>query len=269
MATEKRDELIGHIQRPGRPTESVRIVTNQNTNREHLFWSFATPAGASGTYYFGGYYFWHGSSFTPAGGTNVGTANASYAAHAMVILGATSTDMVVRVTGTSINDRGTRTTTDFEDVDTSGGAANAYYETSKKFIGQVSYTLQSGTGVVINAGFSKYWDHGNEEFTVKALEATWLGGGNDATPNIELLHHKTTGWTYGSGGTATPPTAIASMNTDHNTEIQVRSGEPGAWKRTNLDQIIIGQGSEGVLWRVTTSANNTFRLGNLELSMEP
>jgi hypothetical protein len=187
----------------------------------------------------------------------------------MVILGATSTDMVVRVTGTSITDRGARTTSDFEDVDTSGGAANAYYETDKKFIGQVSYTLQSGTGVSINAGFSKYWDHGNEEFTVKGLEATWLGGANDSAPNIELLHHKFTGWTYGAGGEATPPTAIASMNTDHNTEIQVVNGENGAWKRSNLDQIIIGQGNEGVLWRVTTSANNCFRLGNLELNMEP
>ncbi len=176
--------------------------------------------------------------------------------------------MVVRVTGTSITDNGVRTTSDTEDIDTSGGSANDYYETSKKFIGQVSYTLQSGTGVTINAGWSKYWDYLNQEFKVRGFEATWIGGANDSSPNIELLHHKTTGWTYGAGGTPTTPTAVASLQTDHNTEYQVVNGEPGAWKHVNLDEIIAGAGSEGILWRVTTGANATFELGNLMVFLE-
>ena len=226
-------------------------------------WTFDSPAGASGTFYFGGFYLFHSAAFTPAAGTNVGTANAAYGAHALVVLGAASTNMVVRVTGTSITDDAVRTTSDTEDIDTSGGATNAYYETNKKWIGLVSYTLQSGTGVIINAGFSKYWDNNNANFEVTGLEAVWLGGAADSGADIELLHHKATGWTYGAGGTPTTPTAIASMSTDYVTEVAIVSGEDGAWKRTNLSENVEGAGSEGILWRITTSANKTFELGTL------
>lgn len=228
-------------------------------------WSFASPAGSSGVFCFGGFYLFHSSAFVPAGGTNVGAANISYAAHALLVLGAASTDMVVRVTGTSITDDGVRTAADFEDIDTSGGAVDAYYETHKKWLGQVSYTLQSGTGVTINAGFAKYWDNNNRDFTVVGVEATWLGGANDAGVNIELLHHKATGWTYGAGGTPITPTSIADMATDHNAESDVANGAPGAWKRVNLIIPIHGQDGEGTLWRLTTSANKAFEIGDLGL----
>lgn len=229
--------------------------------------SFDSPSGSSGTFYFAGFYLFHTSAFTPTGtATNVGTANASYAAHALVVLGAASTNMVVRVTGTSINDSGTRVTSDFEDIDTSGGSANDYFETTKKFIGQVGYTLQSGTGVTINAGFAKYWDNQNSDFTVTGCEAVWLGGANDSGADIELLHHKSTGWTYGAGGSPTTPTALASMATDHSTESGIVNGQDGAWKRTNLSQAIAGSGSEGIMWRITTTANRAFELGNLQVT---
>lgn len=229
-------------------------------------WSFDSPAGSSGVFYFGGFYQFHTAAFVPAGGTNVGTANSSYSAHVLVVLGAASTNMVVRVTGTSITDAGTRTASDTEDIDTSGGSTNDYYETAKKFIGLVSVSLQSGTGVTINSGFAKYWDDENTDFTVTSLEVTWLGGANDAGIDVELLHHQTTGWTYGAGGTPTTPTAIASLATDLSTESAAVNGEQGAWKRTGLSEAITGSGSEGILWRITTTANKAFELGNLMLS---
>jgi len=256
------------MQRPGLLPEDVVITFDDLVQTQVIGWAFDSPAGASGEFFFGGYYLWHGSAFTPAGGTNVGTANVSYAAHSVVILGASSTDMVVRVTGTSITDDAVRTTSDTEDIDTSGGVSGDYYETSKKFIGLVSYTLQSGTGVVINAGWAKYFDYNNSYFTVTGLEATWLSGGTDTGLNIELLHHKDTGWTYGAGGTPTRPTALASMNTDHVTEIGAVNGEPGAWKRSNLNQVIAGNGSEGILFCVTTTAVRAIELGNLQVTIE-
>ncbi len=228
-------------------------------------WSFVSPGGASGTFYAGGFYQFHSSAFTPAGGTNVGTANSSYASHGIVVLGASSTDMVVRITGTSINDQGVRAASATEDIDTSGGSANDYFETAKKWIGQVSYTLLSGTGVTINAGFAKYWDNNNKDFSVTGFEVTWLAGANDSAANIELFHHKTTGWTYGAGGSPTLPTAIASMNTDHVTEINLVNGQCGAWKRDNLSQAIDGDGAEGIVWRVTTTANKAFEYCNLSM----
>lgn len=246
----------------GQDASAASIVTTDKS------WTFASPAGSSGTYYWGGFYQFHTTSFTPAGGTNVGTADAAYAAHALVVLGATSTDMVVRVTGTSITDAGVRTTSDTEDIDTSGGVSGDYYETSKKWIGRVSYTLQNGTGVTVDAGLSKYWDKLNTDFTVAGLEVTWLGGANDSGANIELLHHKTTGWTYsGGGGTPTPPTPIASLTSDYVTEYEVANGENGSWKRTNLSTLVEGSSVEGVMWRVTTSSNKAFELGNLLLTV--
>lgn len=233
-------------------------------------WAFKSPSGTTGTFYYGGFYHFHSTSFTPAGGTNVGTANSSYAAHALVVLGASSTDMVVRVTGTSITDAGVRTTTDTEDIDTSAGSANDYYETSKKFIGLVSYTLQSGTGVTVDAGFAKYWDNNNTDFMLEGFEATWLGGANDAGADIQIIHHALTGWTYsGGGGTPTHPTAVATMAGDHSTEGDVKNGENGAWKRANLSESVSGSASEGTIIKVITTANKAFDLGNLMLRVIP
>lgn len=248
--------------------ESPDTTVEALSIRSSKFWGFESPAGSSGVFYFGNFYKFHSSAFTPAGGTSVGTANSSYAAHAIVVLGAASTDMVVRVTGTSINDSGTRTPADFEDVDTSGGSTNDYFETAKKFLGQVSYTLQSGTGVTINAGFAKYWDFGNTDFDVIGCEATWLGGANDSGADVELLHHKATGWTYGAGGTPTTPTPLGSMATDHGTESNVVNSENGSWKRTNLSQTVLGSASEGILFRITTSANKAFQQGTFQLDIE-
>jgi hypothetical protein len=264
----ERQQIRGFMQRPGLIPEDVVITFDPFKRTKVVSWAFDSPAGSTGTFYWGGYYLWHGSSFTPAGGTAVGTANASYAAHSVVILGATSTNMVVRVTGTSITDLAVRTASDTEDIDTSGGVAGAYYETSKKFIGQVSYSLQSGTGVVINAGWAKYFDANNNLFTVTGLEATWLGGANDSGFVIELLHHKDTGWTYGAGGTPVHPTALASMITDHVTEVATVNGEPGAWKRSDLNQVVAGNGSEGILFSITTTANKAIEMGNLQVTIE-
>jgi hypothetical protein len=258
-------EFKGKLLRPGRPPEFAEYTVYPYTQEFLINWPFDSPPGGSGEFYFGGFLESHGTAFTPAGGTNVGTANSSYAAHAYVVLGATSTDMVVRVTGTSIDDNATRTTSDTEDIDTSGGATNAQYETSKKWIGQVSYSLQSGTGVVINAGLSKYFDNRNRGFTITGLEATWLAGANDSGPNIELLHYKDSGWTYAAGGDAIPPTGIANLQTDHNTEYQLVNGEHGAWKRVNLNTYVAGAASEGIIWKVSTTANASFELGSLQL----
>jgi hypothetical protein len=234
--------------------------------RSSKYWSFGSPSGTSGTFYFGGFYDWNGSAFTP-GSTTVGSANNAYAAHFSLILGADSADMVVSVKGTSITDDAVRTENNTVLINTGGGVSGDYYETSEKWLGQVTVALVSGTGVTTNVGMTKYWDFGNTAFTVVGLEATWVAGASDTGANIELLHHKTTGWAYGAGGTPTSPTPIAAMGDDHGTEDNIVSNEPGAWKRTNLDTDVDGTGFGGILWRVTTTANKTFELGNLELTI--
>jgi len=218
-------------------------------------WNFVSPAGSSGTYYIGGFYILGSTSYTPAGGTALGTANSAYGAHAFIVLGATSTNMVVRVTGTSVNEQGTRTASDTEDLDTSGGALNAYYETTKNWIGQISFSLQSGTGVAINDGFCRYWTNRNTNYKLVGLEISGIAGANDSAPNFQLIHHKSTGWTFNSGAPVTPPTPIYNMQTDYDTEYQFIDGEPFAWRRIGLTDVIRGNDGEGLVCVVVTTAN--------------
>ena len=230
------------------------------------FWAFSSPSGTSGTFFWGGFYFHSGTANDFSLGPTFGTANASYAAHFFVVLGATTVDeLTLTVTGTSITDGGVRTTSDTQNIVIPiSTSADAFFETSKKWIGTVTITVASGTAKTCDFGFNKYWDNHNVAFTITGVEATWLGGANDSAPDIELIHHRPTDWTF-TGTGATPPTALASMATDHSTEKQVVNNEDGAWKRDDLNDFIDGSKEEGVLFAVTTTANKAFEAGTLQL----
>lgn len=232
-------------------------------------WSFKSPAGGSGQFYLGGFYILPATSYTPAGGTALGSANIAYNAHALIVLGATSTDMVVRFTGTSVDEAGNRTASDTEDIDTSGGVTDDYFETSKKWIGQVSVSLLIGTGVVINHGLCKYWDNQNSNFRITGIEVTGVAGANDSAPNFEVLGHEPISWTYGGGLGAIPPSARADMQTDFVTEYEFASNVPFAWKRIGLSVEVEGNSGEGIISRVTTSANNAIQSLNWTYSIRP
>ena len=238
-------------------------------------WSFRSRSGASGTTYAGGFYLHSGTANDFSLGPTFGTANSSYAAHFFVVTGAnTVNELTLTVTGTSITDTGTRTASDTENiVIPNSTTAGAYYETSIKWLGQVTITVASGTAKTCDFGFTKYWDNNNSDFAVTGLEVVWLGGANDTAPNIILRHHKgtagNTDWTY-TGSGATPPTPIAAMVTDHSTtEDNIINGENGAWKRDNLSTNINGSGSEGTIWEIVTTANKAFELGSILMRTTP
>lgn len=232
-------------------------------------WSFVSPAGSYGTFYVGGFYLLPATNYTPAGGTALGTANVAYHAHAFIVLGASSTDMVVRITGTSVDEAGNRVASDTEDIDTSGGSTNDYFETPKKWVGQVSLSLQSGTGVVINHGLCKYWDNQNSDFRITGIEVTGRAGANDTAPNFGVIRHRAEGWTYGGGSGAIPPAYIADMQTDYDTEYQFADGEPFAWKRIGLSEQINSYDGEGIICVVITGTNKSIEMCNWTLSIRP
>lgn len=230
-------------------------------------WSFGSPSGSSGTFYVGGFYEFGTTNFTPAAGTTLGSANNAYGAYAFLVLGASSTDMYVTISGTSMTDEGVRVSDDTEELATGGGSTNDYFETSKKWIGTVNYFLASGTGVTINNGLVKYWDNRNSDFRIVGVEVVGLAGANDSGNDILVRHHKATGWTYNVGAAPTPPTELASMNTDYSTEGNYVNNEQFAWKRVDLNVAIGGNNGEGFIGEIVTGANNAVQHLDFMLSI--
>ena len=236
-------------------------------------WAFMSRDASSGTNYVGGYYKFETSDndFNPS--VTFGTVNSSYAAHFFLVQAAGAsggTDTVIRVTGTTINDSGTRATAVDVDITVDdAGAAGTYYETTQKWLGQVTVAKQSGPDLLCNYGYCKYWDDNNTNFKVVGIEATWLGAKNDNTPDIKLRHHKADGWTYNIGASPDPPAEVASMATDHDTEIFIKVAEEGAWKRDNLNVNIRGGDGEGTIVELATTTNRTYAIGNFMIRITP
>ena len=225
-------------------------------------WS-AFSGSTSATNWLKGFYTFE-SAITPAGGQTMGTANIAYAAHVYFVLGASSTDMVIRVSGTRIQDDGTRTTSYNSDVDTSGGILDDYFETPEKFIGQVNITLLSGTGAVVDYGWAAYWDNRNTRFVVSSIEWTGRSGANDSGPNISLFHHMSTGWTYNGAGAILPP-PITDMQSVHVTEFELATGQQFKFKITGLAEVVQGEGSEGIVIGIDITQNNAVANSNIEM----
>lgn len=226
-------------------------------------------AGAAGEYFLGGYYAY---ATTDANLTNASTtvthggANVPYAAHAFIISGGNGStdgsDLVLTVTGTSITDAGTRTAADSEVIEATAATSpvDTYFETTKKWLGTVTFTLSSTGGSTFsydfNYGFAKYEDIGNVDFTITGFEAVGLAGANDGGFNIELLHHTATGWTYAATGFVAGGTVLLDMGSIYSTEQDIDNDQPFAFKRTGLSTAVSGSGSEGYVIRTTTGTNN-------------
>lgn len=205
------------------------------------------------------------SAITPAGGQTLGTADVAYGAHVYFVLGASSTDMVIRVTGTVYDDVTGRDAGATSDVDTSGGSTDDYFETPEKFIGQVDITLLSGSGVTTDYGWVTYYDNQNTEFILNALEWTGRAGANDTGPNISIWLHTNTGWTYdGAGALLAPP--IIDMQTEYNTEFEIATAQHFKFKMTGLTTTIRGDLSEGIIVGIDITQNNAISSSNIELT---
>lgn len=234
-------------------------------------WSFETVA--TGVSYIGGFYEFASTDndFSPS--VAFGTAGRAIAAHAFVVTGAVpGGEVQITVTGVSITDAGVRTPADSEVITIpEATAVDSYFETSKKWNGQVTIETTAGTAITCNYGWSKYHDHGNRNFTVRGLEALWYSESTDSASDLALLHHKSTGWTFNGGAEPTPPTAIARRSTDHGAENDHLDDAPGAWKRADLDIAVQGAASEGIIVEVTSGAagvgNQSFRQLTFEVTL--
>lgn len=175
--------------------------------------SFSTTT--AGYYYvFGRYYANATRMATSLSARNAffGSSNAAYGAKAFIVTresgsvsgGDHTTVVSIVVSGTSITDAGVRTESDSETIleDITQATENGYYETTKRWIGAVTFTLTiTGTSPTIatleyNYGLHTVFDCEGLKMKLKNLSVLLQRvsfSGSDATANIRLLKHSAEG----------------------------------------------------------------------------
>lgn len=230
------------------------------------YWYKSRDSG-SGQHYIGGYYNCSDADANLSDSSptiTYGGVNAPYAAHALIVSGGNGTTdgttLILTVSGTSITDAGVRTTSDSQIIEATAleSSLNSYYETNKKWLGQITFTLTSDGSTFsydFNYGFCKYDDFGNRNFTLTDYEAVGIANSNDSGFNIELIHHSSTGWIYDTSSFSPGGTILLDMNSIHGVEQDLDNGEEFAFKRAGMSTYITGDNSEGLLIRITTAIN--------------
>lgn len=206
-----------------------------------------------------------------------GSVNEASGVHASVVAGGPGAasggagPVEIEVSGTSITEGGVRTPGDTEIlvVDITAMSLDQYFETVKKWIGQVTYTLKNASGSTqttfnadFNYGHCKYTDMSDKSFVIKEFKITGFAGNNDPGFDVRLLKHSAIGWTYAAAGFVPGNGALASLATDYGTESNLVNGESFAWDRTGINSSIDGAGSEGFIVEITTTANNALQYLN-------
>jgi len=244
-------------------------------------YAFTQANIGSGDYYVGGFY---KAPLTDAnldqGTTEIvyGAANAPYEAHAFAVFaaaGTVNTGVVgIRVNGNSLDTATGIVSEDDSEVliaDITNVSTNQYLETSKKWVGQVTFELYivSGTPTAysldFNYGYAKYEDLGNNDFTVTGFEVVGVAGANDTAFNIELLHHQGTGWVYDASAFEPGDGSIVELS-DQDPYDVLTNGDPFAFKRPNLNAFINGDSDEGIIVRVSCGQQNSVTSMNIHLT---
>lgn len=220
--------------------------------------------------YAAGFYIYASSDDTFSPSINFGPVNGAHAAHFFIVTGQIPTnDVTIRISGVSIQDTGVRNESDFQDIIILNGTSiNSYFETSKKWLGSINIETISGTPITCNYGLSKYHDNANTDFKVIDSECLWVSDSNDSSSNIELIHHKDSGWSFNSGSSPSPPPPIISRLADYGPSYNYNYIGDGAWKHTNIDLTILGSLNEGIIWRITSGSTGLGSLSFRTLDIE-
>jgi len=205
-----------------------------------------------------------------------GDANATYAAHAFIVAsGVGTTDgstLVLTVSGTSITDSGGRTANDNEVIvaDCTSATLDTYFETTKKWLGTVTFTLTSDGATfnfTFNYGLCKYEDFGNRTFKVTDFEGTGLATATDSDFDIVLYHHTSADWTYHATAFVPGGETFGQLTTLHGAESDLSNGEPFAFKIAGINHVVYGAASEGIVIKVVTTAVKASNYINLNLGV--
>jgi hypothetical protein len=244
-------------------------------------YSFTQANVGAGTYFSGGFYDAPSADadLTQASpSVNFGTALSPHSAHSFVVSGGNGTVdtgvVGLKVTGASITDGGVLNETDEEILTTNitTGISGTYYETTKKWVGDIDFEFYTVSGspatysLSFNYGLAKYEDLGNLDFTVTGFEVVGTAGVADSGFELELLHHTTTGWTYSASSFVPGDGTIATFAEDLAPYDELSAGDEFAWKRVNINQLILGSEDEGLLFKIVATKQNSVTSMDLHIS---
>lgn len=242
--------------------------------------SMTTRGTGTGKFYIHGHYDYatNDTNLTQTSVTqNHGSANEASGVHASIIAGGSGVasggagSVEIEVSGTSITELGVRTESDTEIIvaDITTMTLNQYFETIKKWLGIVTYTLKNASGSTqttfnadFNYGHCKYTDRGDKNFRVKSLKIKGLAGSNDTGFNVRLLHHSASGWTYAATNFIPGNGEIVSLADEYGTESNLVNDESFAYDRVGLNTFIEGAESEGYILEITTEQPNSIQFLN-------
>jgi hypothetical protein len=151
-------------------------------------------------------------------------------------------------------------------------ATNQYYQTTKKWVGVFTYTLTGAGGATtfdatFNYGKASYESLDERLHTIKLIECMGRAGANDNGFDIQLLHHKATGWTYSAAAFSPGTTPLCSLVGDYGANNDLALNERFKWEH-ELAQDVQGTASEGFLIRVITTANKAVEFMTLSIYAE-
>lgn len=235
---------------------------------ETVAWSWSSLLAGAGTDYFAGGYLFGATDSNFVAPVTHGTANTAYGAHAFIVTGAVpANDVTIQVSGTGIDDDGVRVPAATADIVIPADTpVDTYIETPGKWLGQTTFTHTAGPATTCNYGYAKYWDRDNRDFSLRGVEVTGEAFLTDAAVDLQIIHHRPTGWTFNVGAAPTPPAAIASLATDYGVDVGIVAGEQFAWKRTNLNTLIEGGADEGIIFAGINSVANSIRSATVHLT---
>jgi len=257
---------------------SISNLSRRNAGKSY---SFTSQGIGAGTYWKAGFYDFDSTDANLDEGSTTetyGIAGRGYAAHAAIVAsgaGTVNTGQVgLRVTGVQDNQDGTpqqagQTGIITEDITTLSG--DTYYETSEKWSGELTFELYVVSGsptaysLDFNYGYAKYEDASDIDFTVTSFEAVWQANATGNSLDIALVKHASAGWTYAASGFEPGNGDICRKSVDMQIAGDTTNDTSGAYKRTNLNEFIDGNGSEGVLIKVTTSGRNTVQTMDMHI----
>lgn len=231
--------------------------------------------GTDGTHYLGGFYDAAAAhEVLTIGGTvtrTYGTAGRMKSGHAFCVAeGAGGADLVLTVTGVSITDAGVRNDSDSEIIvaDADTASVNDYFETTKNWVGQITYTLTGSSGAfTFNYGFVHYDSFGGRDFKITEVAFQAHAGGNETTFDLQLLHHKVLGWTYHASAFVPGTGALISSLTDlSSTNNNFGSGEDFHYHR-DVNTEISGSTVEGIIVKLLTAVNNSIDFGTVQVGV--